>query len=71
MGVRHRVGQVQLEAEPQSRWWFPELRQRRKKGAGVVELGRAWGWNGEECVQEMQPEPKGTIPTTAAQLCQR
>lgn len=27
-------------------------------------------WNGEECVQEMQPEPKGTIPTTAAKLFQ-
>lgn len=36
----------------------------------MVEPGQAWGWNGEECVQEMQPEPKGTIPTTAAKLCQ-
>lgn len=25
-------------------------------------------WNGEECVQEMQPEPKGIFPTTAAKL---
>lgn len=32
--------------------------------------GRHGAWNGEECVQEMQPEPKGTIPTTAAKLFQ-
>lgn len=29
---------MQLEGEPQSRWWFPELRQRRKKGMGW------WSW---------------------------
>lgn len=39
VGARPREGQVQLEAEPQSCWGFPELSQRRKSGDGVVELG--------------------------------
>lgn len=47
-------------------WAEPE----EEEGDGMVEWGQAWGWNGEECVQGMQPEPKGTIPTTAAKLCQ-
>lgn len=28
------------------------------------------GGHGEECVPEMQPEPKGIIPTTAVKLFQ-
>lgn len=39
----------------------PWAEPKEKAGDGVVEWGRAWGWNGEECVQGMQPEPKGTI----------
>lgn len=34
------MGQAQLEAEPQSRWWFPGLSQRKKKGLGWWSWGR-------------------------------
>ena len=43
---------------------------RGKRGGRAVELGQARGWSREECAQGVQPEPKGTIPTTAAKLCQ-
>lgn len=42
-GGRQRVSQVQLEAEPQSCWWFSALSQRRKKGAGGGDLGAGMG----------------------------
>lgn len=38
----------------------------RKEGTDTGAGGR----RGEECTQEMRPEPEGIIPTTAAQLCQ-
>lgn len=50
-------------------WWFLGAESEDEEGGWVMGVGGRHGaWNGEECVQEMQPEPKGIIPTTAAKL---
>lgn len=65
-GGGDRTSQEQLQAEPQSHWGISGLSQRRKGGCGW-ELGRPWSWNGEECIREMQPEPKGNHPNNSSE----
>ena len=40
-------------------WWFLGAESEEEEGGWVMGAGGGHGaWNGEECVQEMQPEPK-------------